>query len=600
MDKSPKLQFYRIFIQHCCRMIIMLIAVLFVGCNGSTGKQQEAEETDNDSIISTPIMSELQPNTNGTLIKSKDMNGSAYNVFCVLQNKKKGNFVCSPYGIAALYRMLADGAESETLNAIENIISVSSNDISNIAMDLVLSQEGKTTEGAIVENCNLIAVDLQQNLLDGYSKAMKSRYLCDIQHLDLTKKASINRLNAFIKERTHGLITDILDEQALGSNLIALNTIFFKGYWQMPFHESDTFQKPFKNLDGSIKTVDMMHTYGHIYEYPYFDTNKFQAVALNYIPRECSKGKMNKYALYVFLPHPDASLADVTDYLAKNDIKSIQRKFEKNKTGDDVMIQISLPKFTSRTGFDVTDVLDTLGLKQQALFTRITESPLVISRSIQQAVIELNEKYTEAAAVTVTYGLTGPAIPEDTFIFYANRPFIYTLVNEETGTIFFIGQYVDGQIYKDGKWQSIDNENTFTTPPMFVEGSHQVSPRSTDVSNRYSTDMSDPNAVYQVTEQMPEFPGGDEKLLDFIKKNLRYPKEAIQNNIQGRVICEFIVEKDGTLSNTKIVRSLSPECDKEAIRIINAMPKWEPGRMRNVRVRTIYTIPVAFRLSEAK
>lgn len=600
MDKYSKHLFFRFFIQHCCRMNIMLIAVLFVGCYGSTDKQQETEETDNDSIIGTHEMSELPPNVNGTLVKSKDMNDFAYNVFSVLQHKEKGNFVCSPYGIAALYRMLADGAESETLNVIEDIISVSSNDISNIVMDLALPQEGKTSEGAIVENCNLIAVDQHQNLLDEYSKAMKSRYLCDIQHLDLTKKASINRLNAFIKERTHGLITDILDEQALGSNLIALNTIFFKGYWQIPFDESATSQKTFKNLDGSIKTVDMMHTFGHIHEYPYFDTGKFQAVALNYIPRECSKGKMNKYALYVFLPHTDASLADVTDYLAKNDIKSIQRKFEKNKIGDDVMISIFLPKYTSRTGFDVTDVLNTLGLKQQALFTRITESPLAISRSIQQAVIELNERYTEAAAVTFTSLVTGPASNEDTFIFYANRPFIYTLVNEETGTIFFIGQYVEGQIFKDDQWQSIDNENTLTTPPMFMEGTNQDRPGLTDASNRYSTNLSDPNTVYQVTEHMPEFPGGDDKLLDFIKKNIRYPKEAIQNNIQGRVICEFIVEKDGTLSNIKIVKSLSPECDKEAIRIINTMPKWEPGRMRNLRVRTSYVIPVMFRLTEAK
>ena len=575
-------------------------AVLLASCNGSIDKQEGTNVADSDSISNELWMTEFLPNANGELVKSNDLENFTYNVFCILKHEIKGNFVCSPYGIAALYRMLADGADGQTLKDIEDIISVSQDDISNITKDLAVSQDKQTAEGAIVENSNLIAVDLQKHLLDEYNKAIKSRYLCDIQHMDLTQMSSINRINAYIKERTHGLISDVLGEQSLGSDLIALNTIFFKGYWANPFDESATSPKPFKNLDGSIKTVDMMNTSGHIFEYPYFDTEKFQAVALNYIPRERNKGKMNHYALYVFLPHPDANLADVMSYLKKNDIKTIQHRFEKNKDGDDAMIQISLPKFTSQTKFDVMDVLETLGLKQQTLFTHITDSALAISRSMQHAVIELNERYTEAAAVTHTDAVTGPAYPDDTFIFCANRPFIYILVNEETGTIFFIGQYADGQIHKDGKWQSIDSKGTITTPPSFVEHPDSPEPPCMYTGITYPAVMppADKNTVYEIAEQMPEFPGGIEKCLDFIIENLRYPKEAKQNNIQGRVICEFIVEIDGTLSEIKVIRPLSPECDKEAMRLIQSMPKWQPGLMRGMAVRTRYVIPIRFHLDE--
>ena len=101
---------------------------------------------------------------------------------------------------------------------------------------------------------------------------------------------------------------------------------------------------------------------------------------------------------------------------------------------------------------------------------------------------------------------------------------------------------------------------------------------------------------YDVVEQMPQFPGGPAALMEFLSKNIRYPKEADKNNIQGRVIVTFTVEKDGSVSEAHTVKSVDPLLDAEAIRVINAMPNWIPGRHNGDPVRVKYTVPITFRL----
>lgn len=102
--------------------------------------------------------------------------------------------------------------------------------------------------------------------------------------------------------------------------------------------------------------------------------------------------------------------------------------------------------------------------------------------------------------------------------------------------------------------------------------------------------------VYQVVEVMPEFPGGMKGCIDFIAENVQYPSVAKQNGKQGKVVVQFIVEKDGSLSSPVVVRSISPELDQEAIRVIKSMPKWTPGTEKGETVRCKYTVPVAFKL----
>ena len=109
----------------------------------------------------------------------------------------------------------------------------------------------------------------------------------------------------------------------------------------------------------------------------------------------------------------------------------------------------------------------------------------------------------------------------------------------------------------------------------------------------------DDNHLFQVVECMPEFPGGMKEGMDFIQKEMRYPEEAKNAGIQGRVHLQFIIEKDGTPTQPRIVRSVHPLLDKEALRIIRQMPKWTPGKQDGKPQRVLYTIPIQFRLPKS-
>ena len=104
------------------------------------------------------------------------------------------------------------------------------------------------------------------------------------------------------------------------------------------------------------------------------------------------------------------------------------------------------------------------------------------------------------------------------------------------------------------------------------------------------------NQIFTVVEQQPEFPGGEAALMAYIKKNLKYPAFAAENGIQGRVTLSFTVEKDGSIANIEVMRSPAEELSKEAIRVVQSMPKWKPGKQRGKAVRVKYVLPVTFRL----
>ena len=102
--------------------------------------------------------------------------------------------------------------------------------------------------------------------------------------------------------------------------------------------------------------------------------------------------------------------------------------------------------------------------------------------------------------------------------------------------------------------------------------------------------------IFQVVEEMPEFPGGMAECLKFLAKNIKYPTIAQENGVQGRVIVQFVVNQDGSIVDSVVVRSVDPYLDKEALRVIQMMPKWKPGKQRGKAVRVKYTVPVTFKL----
>ena len=104
------------------------------------------------------------------------------------------------------------------------------------------------------------------------------------------------------------------------------------------------------------------------------------------------------------------------------------------------------------------------------------------------------------------------------------------------------------------------------------------------------------NKVFDVVEEMPSFPGGNGALMSFLSSNIKYPVVAQENGVQGRVIVSFVVERDGSITDVKVARSVDPSLDREAQRVVKSMPKWKPGKQNGSAVRVKYTVPVVFRL----
>ena len=102
--------------------------------------------------------------------------------------------------------------------------------------------------------------------------------------------------------------------------------------------------------------------------------------------------------------------------------------------------------------------------------------------------------------------------------------------------------------------------------------------------------------IFKVVEEMPEFPGGAAKMMEYIQKNIKYPMMARESDIQGRVFVNFVVEPNGEISNVEVLRGIGGGCDEEAVRVVKSMPNWKPGKQRGSAVRCAFTVPIIFKL----
>ncbi len=106
--------------------------------------------------------------------------------------------------------------------------------------------------------------------------------------------------------------------------------------------------------------------------------------------------------------------------------------------------------------------------------------------------------------------------------------------------------------------------------------------------------------VYEMAEVNPLFPGGNQALMDYLYRNIKYPADAMKRGVQGRVMVQFVVNSDGSISESKILKSVDPALDAEALRVVNGMPKWSPGKEAGKYVRVRYSLPITFKISENK
>ena len=159
----------------------------------------------------------------------------------------------------------------------------------------------------------------------------------------------------------------------------------------------------------------------------------------------------------------------------------------------------------------------------------------------------------------------------------------------------------DNEVKDDEEIDLQKVENTNTTIGAFdVQGNDEVGGEvlkaKEEIAQPEPPKHEEENKVFDVVEQMPSFPGGMPALMQWLSQNIKYPVIAAENGVQGRVIVQFVVEKDGSVTDVHVAKSVDPSLDKEATRVVKAMPMWNPGKQNGSAVRVKYTVPVMFKL----
>ena len=566
--------------------MLMAAAVLTACIN----RQQEAE-----SNVAGDLQN-ISLNNVGDVVKpAGNLYEFSINMFERLHNEAHGNMVCSPLGAATLMRMLQDGANGETAKELGLMLGTTTKEIGQIAHDLQgdANATGCSTRAVMA---NLLAVNDNCKLRKDYQQHVGKVYGAEAWQLDFSDKDSETRINKWVSEKTNGMIGGLAVPLSCNEMMRACNTLYFKGCWSYPFKDfngkDQTTIKTFTQADGKRVLVNMMQRQKY-FKYTHNDT--LQVVSLPYENRSRDTTlHQRNYSMYVFLPRQGKTLDDVVKYLHSHSLAEL------SKTMNQQDVDVRLPRFTSGVTLDLKSVMRSLGVRHLDDFSGISSNYMELSGVLQQAKIIVNEQGTEAAALTEAISVGGWAQPHYVAIFNANHPFIYMIVCDDTNTIYFMGEYTKGMVQENGEWMvkestlSDEKEDTEENLREWDDAECEVL-KAKEVIATESV-RPNPKKVFDVVEQMPSFPGGMKAMMDYLARNIRYPADAKKNLLEGRVILQFIVDKKGRLSDVKVVRSVEPSLDAEAVRVVKAMPRWNPGMQNGKAVKVRYTLPVNFRL----
>ena len=547
--------------------IVLLMTALLAIARGDRhpNNNNEEEQPVEEVITSTEPQDELLDNNNDF----------ACNLFRAINRNRKlsdGSIVVSPISVSYLLGMLNEGADGKTRQQITDVLGLSGSTRQiNEYFKTMMSKVSRADSNVTLKLANCIDVNSAMgiSLLPQYKADIQQYYNAQCEALDFTKRSSLDRINNWCKTNTGGMIPAILDELSPSAVMYLLNAVYFKASWIQKFDSKETRERPFTGQNGTTVKLPMMHLNTRA---AYGTSDLCQMLCLPYGNK--------RYCMYVLLPKKGKTINDVIKGL------SAQKLQEQQSNMSSCTVDILMPRFTTSSDTDLNDVLSAMGMplafgSGAQISNMVKGDHLFVDMIKQKAKIEVNEKGTEAAAVTIARELKEEVVvfEERPVKFHANRPFVYYIIEKRTGTIFFMGTYCG----EGGKVvASTDHDDDE------AEDDDEADVRD----DAYRVD------VYRSAEQMPRFPGGEAALMKYIQTHIQYPPTAAKSHVQGRVIVQFIVWEDGSVDEVKVVRSVDKDLDKEAVRVCKTLPKFTPGRQNGKIVPVWYTLPVTFKLPE--
>lgn len=416
-------------------LIILSVILLLSACgtaNVADGRLSKPTNTNENNPKMTP--------NNTSTVDSRIVEASnqfGLNLFQQLTQIRDENVFISPISISMAIAMAYQGTDSATKEEIGNALGWNNSGLTveeiNDAYYALLQSLIQSKDGVEINIANALWTREGEKLYQSFLEANQLYYNAKVKELDFDRSDSVKTINRWVKDETKGKIDKIIEGPiAPNTILFIMNAIYFKGDWSNEFDENKTEQKSFTLSDGSTIPVPMMAQYG---KYEYRQDSDFQAIRLPY-------GNGEKSMLIV-LPAQNTSVDTVIENIAE-DPTQWQQSITK-RSGE-----IQLPRFTMEYENSLVDALQALGIQNAfdpstADFTNMSDrNDLYISEVKHKSIIEVNEKGSEAAAVTsIEVTTTSAIVEEEPFQMIVDRPFFFAIEDRKTGAWLFIGAVRD-------------------------------------------------------------------------------------------------------------------------------------------------------------
>ncbi len=348
-----------------------------------------------------------------------------------LAEAPNGNVFASPFNVAMALAMLYNGADGTTKEAIQSTLELDDLTIQQVnATYKRLAQQLTTADRAVILNiANSIWMDMSFPTKPDFLSTNQLFFDSEVQELNFADDASVDVINNWVNDKTNGTIESILEEINPDEVMFLISAIYFNANWRYPFAPEATQTKAFHLADGSTTNCEMMTT---LRAFPYYENELFQAVDLMYGD--------SLFSMTILQPHEDV---DINELIGQLDNKQWEEWINNNFVYDGVILE--MPKFEVNYKKDLNEVLSDMGMgvafSNGANLSRIADAPLYVSRVTHKAFVKVDEEGTEASAVTgIGIGIVSVPIYPQVIL---NRPFLYVIRDNQTGTVLFVGKMMN-------------------------------------------------------------------------------------------------------------------------------------------------------------
>ena len=399
-----------------------LVLVSWGACSCNHPVLVPEEETQEEKAAEPIVLTKAESGINAS------SNAFGLNVFREINKQKTvDDLFISPLSLSLALAMTSAGADGQTeaqmrkTMGFEGFTNTEMAEYYRKMTQALLDLDPKTT----LQIANAIWTDKGISLKTGFVSDVTNYYHSEANSADMAARATIDAINSWCAKHTNGKIPKILDYDSAGLAVLLINALYFNGIWTTQF--TDTFNGSFRSLSGKGGDVTMMRSTRSM---PYASNGQWKMVQLPY--------GNGAFVMDLLLPIEEKAFEKLVSSLDETTWETLTKNLRSCE------VQLQMPKFKMEYEIVLNDILETLGMKDafsgRADFSKMSTIPLCIDFVKQKTYVDVNEKGTEAAAVTAVGMKVTSVGPSQTLSFIADRPFVFAIREVSTGAILFIGQ----------------------------------------------------------------------------------------------------------------------------------------------------------------